>query len=104
MLSFFSSQLTEERIQYINVAVRAHGFVEKYGASDSARTYSISHPHLFTMQWHLLYSVRIFIAPNSYILCIDMATNVKLRFISHEQKLVPPLKALTSLVPSRQEE
>jgi hypothetical protein len=30
MLPFFSSQLIEERIQYIiNVAVRVHGFVEK---------------------------------------------------------------------------
>jgi hypothetical protein len=29
MLSFFSSQLIEERVQYIiNVAVRIHGFVE----------------------------------------------------------------------------
>jgi hypothetical protein len=36
--SFFSSQLIEERIPYnINVEVRVHGFVEKYGANDSSR-------------------------------------------------------------------
>jgi hypothetical protein len=35
MLSFFSSQLIEELIQYIiNEAVRVHGFMEKLGVAD----------------------------------------------------------------------
>jgi hypothetical protein len=39
ILYFFSSQVTEEGIQnVVNVSVRFHGFVEKYGANDSPRT------------------------------------------------------------------
>jgi hypothetical protein len=50
VLSFFGSQLIEEGIQYvINVSFRVHGFVKKYGANDSPRTYSAPHTLLFTM-------------------------------------------------------
>ncbi|PNF28127.1 hypothetical protein B7P43_G11874, partial [Cryptotermes secundus] len=50
VLSFFGIQLIEEGIQYvINVPIRVHGIVEKYGANDSPRAYSTPHTHLFTI-------------------------------------------------------